>query len=87
MSEENFSSEDYAKLKFKAGLEIHQQLDSDKKLFCNCPTLLRKDEPEFVVKRKLHAVAGESGVVDVATLYQKFTFYNNLNHTNFMCII
>jgi len=70
-SSENLSNEDYKKLKFKAGLEIHQQLDSEKKLFCNCPTLLRKDFPEFIVKRKLHAVAGESGVIDVAALYQK----------------
>ena len=61
---------DYEKLKFKAGLEIHQQLDSHK-LFCNCASVLRKDEHDFVVKRKLHAVAGESGEVDVAALYQK----------------
>ena len=61
---------DYSKLKFKAGLEIHQQLDT-RKLFCNCPSLLRKDEPDFVVMRKLHAVAGESGEIDVAALYQK----------------
>ena len=61
---------DYNKLKFKSGLEIHQQLDTSK-LFCNCPSLLRKDEPDFVVKRKLHAVAGESGEIDVAALYQK----------------
>jgi len=60
---------DYKKLKFKAGLEIHQQLDSSK-LFCNCPSLLRKDESNFEVKRKLHAVAGESGEIDVAALYQ-----------------
>jgi Glu-tRNA(Gln) amidotransferase subunit E-like FAD-binding protein len=60
---------DYNKLKFMAGLEIHQQLDSSK-LFCNCPSLLRKDEPDFEVKRKLHAVAGEAGEVDVAALYQ-----------------
>jgi Glu-tRNA(Gln) amidotransferase subunit E-like FAD-binding protein len=60
---------DYKKLKFKAGLEIHQQLDSHK-LFCKCPSVLRKDEPEFEVKRKLHAVAGESGEIDVAALYQ-----------------
>jgi len=63
------SPEDYKKLNFKAGLEIHQQLDS-KKLFCNCPSILRKDKPDFEVKRKLHAVAGESGEVDVAALYQ-----------------
>lgn len=61
---------DYSKLKFKSGLEIHQQLDTSK-LFCNCPSLLRKDEPDFVVKRKLHAVAGERGEIDVAALYQK----------------
>lgn len=56
-------------LKFKCGLEIHQQLDGSK-LFCGCPSVLRKDEPEFSVKRKLHATAGESGEIDVAALYQ-----------------
>jgi len=60
---------DYAQLKFKSGLEIHQQLDSSK-LFCDCPSLLRNDEPDAMVKRKLHAVAGESGEVDIAAQYQ-----------------
>jgi Glu-tRNA(Gln) amidotransferase subunit E-like FAD-binding protein len=60
---------DYSKLKFKSGLEIHQQLDSHK-LFCNCPSLLRNDEPDFTIQRKLHAVAGESGEVDIAAQYQ-----------------
>jgi Glu-tRNA(Gln) amidotransferase subunit E-like FAD-binding protein len=60
---------DYKALKFKSGLEIHQQLDT-KKLFCDCPSVLRSDEPDFEVSRKLHAVAGESGKVDVAAEYQ-----------------
>ena len=60
---------DYENLKFKAGLEIHQQLDSGK-LFCRCPSVLRKDEPDFEVSRKLHAVAGESGDVDVAVAHE-----------------
>jgi len=60
---------DYEKIGFKCGLEIHQQLDT-KKLFCNCVSVLRKDEPDFIVHRKLHAVAGESGEVDVAAKYQ-----------------
>jgi Glu-tRNA(Gln) amidotransferase subunit E-like FAD-binding protein len=60
---------DYAKLGLRCGLEIHQQLDTSK-LFCNCPSLLRKDEPDFEVKRRLHAVAGESGEIDVAAAYQ-----------------
>ncbi len=59
----------YEKLKFKSGLEIHQQLDT-KKLFCNCNSVLRSDEPDLIVKRKLHAVAGEKGEVDVAAQYQ-----------------
>ncbi len=60
---------DYEKLGFKCGLEIHQQLDT-KKLFCNCPSLLRRDEPDFEIRRKLHAVAGESGEIDKAAIYQ-----------------
>ncbi len=60
---------DYKKVGLKCGLEIHQQLDT-KKLFCNCPSLLRKDEPDFRVTRKLHAVVGESGKIDKAAEYQ-----------------
>ncbi len=63
------SNIDYDKLKFKSGLEIHQQLDTCK-LFCNCPSILRSDKPDFYVERKLHAVAGESGEVDRAAEYQ-----------------
>ena len=59
----------YKELKFKAGLEIHQQLDT-KKLFCNCDSVLRKDEPEYTVKRKLHAVAGEGGEIDISVKHQ-----------------
>lgn len=54
--------------KIKCGIEIHQQLDTHK-LFCNCPSVLRKDEPEFEVNRRLHAVAGESGEIDIAAKY------------------
>ena len=60
---------DYKKIGLKCGLEIHQQLDT-KKLFCNCPSVLRRDEPDFRVMRKLHAVAGESGEVDIAAKHE-----------------
>jgi len=60
---------DYEKLNFKAGLEIHQQLESSK-LFCKCPSVLRTDEPAFEVRRRLHVVPGESGKVDVAASYE-----------------
>lgn len=59
----------YSELKFKAGIEVHQQLESSK-LFCNCPSILRTDEPSFEVSRRLHAVAGESGEVDIAAAHE-----------------
>lgn len=79
------SEVDYDKLKFKSGLEIHQQLDT-RKLFCDCPSVLRNDEPDFVVERKLHAVAGESGEVDTAAQYQaglkkEFVYQGYKNNT------
>lgn len=60
---------DYNKVNLKSGLEIHQQLDTGK-LFCNCPGYLRSDKPDFVVKRKLHKVAGELGEVDIAVQFE-----------------
>ncbi len=61
---------EYQQLGLKAGLEIHQQLDTGTKLFCNCPSFLRNDPPEITIKRKLHAVAGETGEVDSAVEYE-----------------
>ncbi len=75
---------DYTKLGFKAGLEIHQQLDTGK-LFSGAPSFLRSDEPHYVIKRKLHAVAGESGEVDVAAAHEaakdKEFYYEGYNDT------
>ena len=59
----------YAKLGLKAGLEIHQQLDTGK-LFSRTPSLLRKDKPDYEIVRRLHRVAGESGEVDVAVEHE-----------------
>ena len=61
---------DYKALGLKCGLEIHQQLSTNK-LFCSCPSVLREDTPHFSVKRYLHAVQGESGQVDVAALHEQ----------------
>ncbi len=58
------------KVGLKVGLEIHQQLNTHK-LFCNCPSELRDDSPDIRVERYLHAVAGETGKVDVAADYEQ----------------
>jgi len=61
---------DYESLGLKAGLEIHQQLDTGRKLFCKCPAFLRTNAPDIIVHRKLHKVPGETGQVDVAVEYE-----------------
>jgi glutamyl-tRNA(Gln) amidotransferase subunit E len=59
---------DYAALGFKAGLEIHQQLDT-RKLFCRCPSRLDEDEKADVTfLRALKPTASELGEVDRAAL-------------------
>ena len=79
---------DYEKVGLKCGLEIHQQLDT-KKLFCNCPSILRKQEQDFIVMRRLHAVAGETGETDVAAKFQtslgKEFLYQGYNDTT--CLV
>jgi len=55
--------------KFKCGIEIHQQLDTHK-LFCSCPSILREDEPQIIVRRRMRAVAGETGEVDKAAMQE-----------------
>ncbi|MFX1567237.1 MAG: Glu-tRNA(Gln) amidotransferase subunit GatE [Promethearchaeota archaeon] len=65
---------DYKKLGLKCGLEIHQQLDTEKKLFCRCPAKLQGTrEPDFTINRKMRPVLGEMGTYDKAMLteYEK----------------
>ncbi len=58
-------SYNYKKIGLKVGLEIHQQLDTHK-LFCGCPSVLKNSSPDFEVRRKMKAVEGETGKVDIA---------------------
>jgi Glu-tRNA(Gln) amidotransferase subunit E-like FAD-binding protein len=60
---------DYKKLELKSGLEIHQQLDTHK-LFCECPSLLRTDEPSYEITRELNPVIGETGEIDIAAEHE-----------------
>ncbi len=56
-------------LGFKAGIEIHQQLDG-KKLFCNCSAMNSSEPSDRFTKRKLRAVVGETGVIDIAAAHE-----------------
>lgn len=60
---------DYEAVGLVAGLEIHQQLDTESKLFCGCPTDRR--EPEHAVteiERYLHPTRSELGELDDAAV-------------------
>ena len=54
----------------KVGLEIHQQLATNKKLFCGCTPI---DSEEYSIKfqRKLRAAKSELGEYDPAALFEK----------------
>jgi Glu-tRNA(Gln) amidotransferase subunit E-like FAD-binding protein len=60
----------YKRIKMKAGVEIHQQLDTKEKLFCSCSTAMAARNPIMEVQRKLHPVASELGEVDVSAQYE-----------------
>ena len=63
-------SSKYSKIGLKAGLEIHQQLDTREKLFCSCEPKLFKEEPEFTFVRRLRPTQSELGQVDSAALFE-----------------
>jgi len=56
----------YKKIGFKAGLEIHQQLDTHK-LFCNCKSEIT-DKKDYSFERCLRPTQSEMGDVDKAAL-------------------
>ncbi|OVE86343.1 Glu-tRNA(Gln) amidotransferase subunit GatE [Natronolimnobius baerhuensis] len=60
---------EYEDLGLVAGLEIHQQLDTATKLFCQCPTDLREpEESTRTFTRYLHPTRSELGEIDDAAL-------------------
>jgi glutamyl-tRNA(Gln) amidotransferase subunit E len=55
----------YKKIGFMCGLEIHQRLATEEKLFCSCHTEIKDKGHEIAtVQRRQRAVAGELGKVD-----------------------
>ncbi|MBU2100142.1 Glu-tRNA(Gln) amidotransferase subunit GatE [Candidatus Micrarchaeota archaeon] len=79
---------DFKEIGFKAGLEVHQQLDTGK-LFCRCPSLLKEGKEDFEFKRKLRPVASELGKFDPAALeaYKKNYIYSYKYFNDVNCLI
>ncbi len=73
----------YIELGLKAGLEVHQQLDT-KKLFIRTNSIL-SDDINFKIKRKLRPVASELGEYDLTAIdafKRNETFIYNGNYNN-----
>jgi len=63
---------DFKKLGFRAGIEVHHQIRSDRKLFCRCPTILEEDPEnmDYTFYRYFRPVLGEMGDFDPGMLVE-----------------
>jgi glutamyl-tRNA(Gln) amidotransferase subunit E len=61
---------DYQTVGFKSGLEIHQQLYTEKKLFCRCPAGIYSDNYDAEILRHMRPTLSELGVYDGTALME-----------------
>ncbi len=80
---------DYERIGLMVGLELHQQLDTSRKLFCHCPPVIREDTPHGGFIRQLRPTQSEMGEIDPAALFefqkQKRFYYEYYNDTT--CLV
>ncbi|MCP4705193.1 MAG: Glu-tRNA(Gln) amidotransferase subunit GatE [candidate division Zixibacteria bacterium] len=74
----NATEKIYSDLGFKCGLEIHQQLKTDNKLFCRCPVGLfqKGDDFDAEVIRHMRPTLSEMGEYDGTALMERRTKKN-----------
>ena len=77
---------DYEKLGLKMGLEIHQQLNTERKLFCPCKCELTDKKPDYMLLRYLRPTQSELGKIDRAAFEEsrrklKFIYESYDNET------
>ncbi|NLA24306.1 MAG: Glu-tRNA(Gln) amidotransferase subunit GatE, partial [Bacteroidales bacterium] len=66
------TEEDYENLGFKSGLEVHQQLKTEKKLFCKCPARNYHDDNDYdtEILRRVRPTLSELGEYDGTSLME-----------------
>jgi glutamyl-tRNA(Gln) amidotransferase subunit E len=73
---------DFEALGFKCGLEIHQQLLTERKLFCRCPPVYRNDPAHFRIIRHMRPTLSEMGTYD-GTALMEFKTRKNITYEFF----
>ncbi|MEM1791888.1 MAG: Glu-tRNA(Gln) amidotransferase subunit GatE, partial [Nitrososphaerota archaeon] len=81
--------EDYSSIRLKVGLEVHRQLDTKKKLFCDCPTESTEDGESITFIRRLREVQSELGTVDAAAMFESRKRKTIVYHANLknVCLV
>ncbi|MCJ7553351.1 MAG: hypothetical protein MUO34_05645, partial [Ignavibacteriaceae bacterium] len=77
---EEMTEEDYKTVGFKSGIEIHQQLYTEKKLFCRCPAGKYTREFDAEILRHMRPTLSEMGVYDGTALMEFKTKKNIIYH-------
>ncbi len=67
---QDMRTEDYASVGFKSGLEIHQQLMTEKKLFCRCPAGRYSYKFDAEILRHMRPTLSELGEYDGTALME-----------------
>lgn len=67
---EKMTEDDYRKIGFKSGLEVHQQLLTEKKLFCRCPAGKYSEEFHAEILRHMRPTLSELGEYDGTALME-----------------
>ena len=70
------TTEDYAAVGLRCGLEVHQQLLTRHKLFCRCPAGCYSDAYDAVILRHMRPTLSELGEYDGTALMEKKTKKN-----------
>ena len=80
---EEMTPEDYAEIGFMCGLEVHQQLLTETKLFCRCPAGRYSAEYDAEILRHMRPTLSELGEYDGTALMEKKTrknIYYRIHH-------
>lgn len=72
VSRRNATQSDYDRLGFMSGLEVHQQLNTSRKLFCRCPTGIYQEPDDYDAEiiRHMRPTLGELGEHDSTALME-----------------